>query len=140
MAAIIFFIVLTLACGTDILANNLHIAFERLIEILQFGVFVGPVVGFTLAYYACIHLQRTGAHPIQRPVGGIIYRTAEGGYHTVGDVHDGDHAGGDHAGSDHALGHSAVEETANGHGAAGDWPYSGRARRDGQSPEPVVGD
>ena len=38
VAAIIFFSVLTIACATDILANNFHIAFERLIEILQYCV------------------------------------------------------------------------------------------------------
>ena len=38
VAAIIFFSVLTLACATDLLANNFHIAFERLIEILQYSV------------------------------------------------------------------------------------------------------
>jgi ubiquinol-cytochrome c reductase cytochrome b subunit len=96
VAAIIFFSDLTLATGTDLLANDLHIAFERLIEILQYGAFVGPIVGFLIAYRTCIALKRTGAHPIQRPVGGVIYRTAEGGYHTVGDVHGNGH--GDHAG------------------------------------------
>ncbi len=45
VAGIIFFTVETLACATDLLANNLHIAFERLIEILQIGVLVGPIVG-----------------------------------------------------------------------------------------------
>ncbi|HWE55128.1 MAG TPA: cytochrome bc complex cytochrome b subunit [Acidimicrobiales bacterium] len=104
-AAVVFFIDLTMACGTDLLANNLHIAFERLIEILQWGAFVGPIVAFFLAYRTCLALQRTGTHPIQRPIGGIIYRTAEGGYHTVGDVHaaHGDHAGDNgHAGVAHA--------------------------------------
>jgi ubiquinol-cytochrome c reductase cytochrome b subunit len=96
VAAIILLTVLTLATGTDLLANDLHISFERLIEVLQYASFIGPIVGFLIAYRTCIALQRTDAHPIQRPVGGIIYRTAEGGYHTVGDVHGNGH--GDHAG------------------------------------------
>ena len=91
VAAIIFFTDLTLATSTDLLANDLHIGFERLIEILQYGAFIGPIVGFLFAYRACIALQRTDAHPILKPVGGIIYRTAEGGYHTVGDVHGNGH-------------------------------------------------
>ncbi len=93
VAAIIFFSVLTLACATDLLANNLHIAFERLIEILQYSALVGPVVGFLVAYKACQALQRSGAHPIQRPVGGIIIRTADGAYHTLAEHHGDGHGG-----------------------------------------------
>ena len=59
VAAIIFFSVLTLACATDLLANNFHIAFERLIEILQYSALIGPVVGFVVAYKACQALQRS---------------------------------------------------------------------------------
>ena len=100
VAAIMFFLDLTLACATDLLANDTHIAFERLIEILQYGVFVGPIVGFAIAYKACKALQRTDAHPIQKPVGGIIVRDALGAYHTLGDTHGGHNGHGDHAGED----------------------------------------
>ena len=127
VAALVFFIDATMACGTDLLANNLHIGFERLIEILQFGAILGPIIGFLFAYKTMQALARTDAHPIKRPLGGIIYRTAEGAYHTVGDVHahHGDHAGGDHAGGDHANGHGAAA----GNGAATE-----------TAPEPVGGD
>jgi hypothetical protein len=87
VAAIMFFLDLTLACATDLIANNTHIAFERLIEILQYGAIVGPILGFAIAYKACQALQRTDAHPIQKPVGGIIIRDAGGAYHTLGDIH-----------------------------------------------------
>jgi ubiquinol-cytochrome c reductase cytochrome b subunit len=104
VAAIIFFSVLTLACATDLIANNTHIAFERLIEILQIAALVGPVVGFAIGYKACKALQRTHAHPIQRPIGGIIVRHVDGSYHTLGDAHHGNgHAAEDgHAGDGHA--------------------------------------
>ena len=100
VAGIIFFLDLTLACATDLLANDTHIPFERMIEILQYGVFVGPIVGFAIAYKACKALQRTDAHPIQKPVGGIIIRDAVGAYHTLGDVHaaNGHEDGADHNG------------------------------------------
>ncbi|HVA75248.1 MAG TPA: cytochrome bc complex cytochrome b subunit [Acidimicrobiales bacterium] len=100
VAAIMFFLDLTLACATDLLANDTHIAFERLIEILQYGVFVGPIAGFAIAYKACKALQRSDAHPIQRPVGGIIVRDAAGAYHTLGDIHAAHNGHGDHAGED----------------------------------------
>ena len=112
VAGIIFFTVETLACATDLLANNLHIAFERLIEILQIAALVGPVVGFFIAYKTCKALLRTNAHPIQTPVGGVIIRTADGAYHTLGDVH---HAG---DGNGHVVDEPVVEEPAA--GAAGE--------------------
>jgi ubiquinol-cytochrome c reductase cytochrome b subunit len=111
VAAIIFFIDLTIACGTDILAHQLHVSFERLIEILQWGVIIGPLLGFAVAFRACVALQRTNAHPIQTPVGGVILRTPDGAYHTLGDVHhaaDNGHADGNgHVADD---GHAADEK------------------------------
>lgn len=93
VAAVIFFTILTAASGDDILAINLHIPFERVYEYLQYGLVAGPVIGFAIAYKACQALQRTDAHPIQRPLGGVIYRTKDGAYHTVGEHHGDDHAG-----------------------------------------------
>ena len=92
VAALIFFIDLTLASATDVIGTGLHISFELLIEILQYGSFIGPIVGLFVAYEVCLVLQRTAAHPIQRPVGGIIIRDAQGGYHTVGAPHEGNGA------------------------------------------------
>lgn len=146
VAGIIFFSVETLACGTDLLANNLHIGFERLIEILQIGAFVGPVVGFFIAYKACQALQRSGSHPIQRPVGGVIYRTAEGGYHTVGDVHHGDHGDGgdggdgDHAGGDHAGNGHEAHAGPGGAGGLGDEPVPAGSSGAAAPPAPSAGD
>ncbi len=97
VAALIFFIDTTLASATDLIGNGLQVSFELLIEILQYGSFVGPVIGGVVAYRTCILLQRTGAHPVQRPVGGIIVRDAHGAYHTLGaehDVHEGNGHGG----------------------------------------------
>ncbi|MHB1534740.1 MAG: cytochrome bc1 complex cytochrome b subunit [Acidimicrobiales bacterium] len=119
VAALLFFTDLTFASATDLLGNDFHISFERLIEILQYGSFVGPAVGAMVAYRVCKALQRTNAHPIQRPIGGIIVRDSTGAYHTLGDHH---HAhGADH--DDHATnGHHADAAVANGHrnGANGD--------------------
>jgi ubiquinol-cytochrome c reductase cytochrome b subunit len=120
VAAIIFFSVLTFACATDLLANNFHIAFERLIEILQYSALIGPVVGFIIAYKACQALQRRGSHPIQRPVGGIIIRTADGAYHTLAEHHGDGHAGG------------------NGHGEHRDGAEAGETGPD-EAPAPVGG-
>jgi ubiquinol-cytochrome c reductase cytochrome b subunit len=131
VAALTFFTDMTLACGTDLIGNDLHIGYERLIEILQYGAIVGPIIAGVFAYKACVALQRTNAHPIQKPIGGIIVRGTDGSYHTLGDDHHGgnghgenghgenghgdDHAGNGHANGDHRE--NAVT-TANGGEAA----------------------
>ncbi len=103
MAGLIFFIDLTLASATDVIGTGLHISFELLIEILQYGSFIGPIVGLFVAYEVCLVLQRTGAHPIQRPVGGIIIRDAQGGFHTVGAPHEGNGHGAHTNGHEEAV-------------------------------------
>ncbi|MGH9121059.1 MAG: hypothetical protein ACRDYC_03810 [Acidimicrobiales bacterium] len=111
VAAIAFFVDLTLASATDLLGNDLHIPFERLIEILQYGAFVGPLVAGVIAYKVCKSLLLTDAHPIKKPVGGVIYRTPEGAYHTVGAPLHG------HGAHEDANGQHGAHEDRNGHGA-----------------------
>jgi ubiquinol-cytochrome c reductase cytochrome b subunit len=89
VAALVFFADLTLASASDIIGNNLQMSFELLIEILQYGAIIGPIVGGFVAYRACLALQSSGAHPVQRPVGGVIMRDRRGGYHTVAASHNG---------------------------------------------------
>jgi len=122
VAALTFFADLTFGSATDLLGNNFHIAFERLIEILQYGAIVGPIVTGAVAYKACKALQRTDAHPIQRPIGGIIVRAVNGSYHTLGDDHGDGHEA---ASGEGAHGEAAAERVTvgagggDGDGAAG---------------------
>ena len=82
-------------------------------------------IGGVVAYRTCVLLKNTDAHPIQRPVGGIMTRDARGGYHTLGASHDG-HDGNGHEGNGHdghghdGNGHDegqALERAAGGHPA-----------------------
>jgi ubiquinol-cytochrome c reductase cytochrome b subunit len=127
VAALLFFFDLTLASATDLIGNALQMSFELLIEILQYGSFIGPIIGGVVAYRTCVLLKNTDAHPIQRPVGGIMTRDARGGYHTLGASHDG-HDGNGHEGNGHdghghghdGNGHDegqALERAAGGHPA-----------------------
>ncbi|HET9058900.1 MAG TPA: cytochrome b N-terminal domain-containing protein [Acidimicrobiales bacterium] len=103
VGALCFFADLTIASATDLIGNALSMSFELLIEILQYASFVAPIVGGLIAYRACILLQRTGTHPIQRPVGGIIVRDETGAYHTLGASHGhGEEANG-HGNAEEAL-------------------------------------
>jgi ubiquinol-cytochrome c reductase cytochrome b subunit len=117
VAAAIFFTDLTFATATDLIANDTHIGFERIIEVLQYGAIFGPIIGFVIAVKACQALQRAHSHPIQKPVGGVIIRSATGAYHTLGD----------HAhGNGHAADVAHAEDIASGNGhAAGDGAPAG---------------
>ena len=129
-AALAFFTDLTLASATDLLGNDFHMSFERLIEILQYGAFGGPLIVGLITYKTCKSLQRTKAHPIKRPVSGIIVRSVDGGYHTLGE---------DHGHGVHADGHDASHlVTANGAAANGDGANGGAG--DGQAGDGQAGD
>src|ERR1700722_5002428 len=91
VAALAFFTDLTFASATDLIATDIKVSFERLIEILQYGALIGPIVAGAIAYQVCLALNRTNAHPIQKPVGGIIVRDKTGAYHTFGDTHHNGH-------------------------------------------------
>jgi ubiquinol-cytochrome c reductase cytochrome b subunit len=145
VAALVFFADLTLASATDVLGNALQVSFELLIEILQYGAFIGPLVGGFVAYRACLLLQSSGAHPIQRPVGGIIVRDAHGGYHTLGAGHNGhvpegldasgrhDGAGGDGAGGDGPGGDGPGGEGPGADGPGADGPGADRSAVSGNA-------
>jgi ubiquinol-cytochrome c reductase cytochrome b subunit len=117
VAALFFFTDLTIASATDLIGNALQISFELLIEILQYGAFISPIVAGIVAYRVCVLLQRTGAHPIQRPVGGIVYRDALGGIHTLGAPHHEEALAGDGHGAEEA-GPAEVPPAAASHRAA----------------------
>ncbi|MCL2393615.1 MAG: cytochrome b, partial [Acidimicrobiaceae bacterium] len=124
--ALTFFTVLTFASGTDLLGNDTHIAFERLIEILQIAVFVGPIVVGLVAYRVCKSLQLRDSHPIMRPVGGIIVRHPDGSYHTLGDEHHGAAETNGHGENGH-VGEDGHVDGAEGDGHAADEPEAAPA-------------
>ena len=137
VGALFFFADLTVASATDLIGNALNISFELLIEILQYGSFVAPIVAGVVTYKVCNLLNAQNAHPIQRPVGGIIVRDARGAFHTLGaehahEAHDGDRHGngGDsgHGGEEAALEAAGLEAAgleAAGLEAAGGEPAGG---------------
>ena len=139
VAAIIFFLVLTIACADDILANDLHVPFERLIEILQYtrpdragGRLRDRLQGLSGP-------AGTNAHPIQRPIGGIIVRTSDGAYHTLAEITATATArrrprgrtdmGDDRAGAGVAYGHAGLSPRGCASAGVGAKATTGRRRR-----------
>jgi ubiquinol-cytochrome c reductase cytochrome b subunit len=141
-AALTFFIDLSLASATDLLGNNLRMSFEELIEILQYGSFIGPIIIGMVAYKVCVQLQRTDLQIIKKPVGGIIIRSADGAYHTLGAHHleHDEHAGNGHNGhSNGHNGHSNGHSHTNGHstGVASDGDGGGEVKGAGADAPPT---
>jgi ubiquinol-cytochrome c reductase cytochrome b subunit len=139
-AGLAFISVATIASADDLLANDFHISYERMLEICQALVILGPIIAAFTAYKACKALQRRDSHPIQKPIGGIIVRHANGSYHTLGDTHHAEHEGDGH-GNGHAAdevhagnGHSANGHDEDGHGAADeDGHREGNGHADGRA-------
>jgi ubiquinol-cytochrome c reductase cytochrome b subunit len=84
-ATLSFYTVLFLAGGTDILATTFGLSFEALLVTFQVSCLAVPLVAGTLTWRICKELSRQDAHPIGHPVGGMVVRTAQGGYEVVGE-------------------------------------------------------
>jgi len=56
--AIVFYVVLLLAGGNDIIASIFHLSINQITYALRALIFIGPVIGFVVAYRWCLSLQR----------------------------------------------------------------------------------
>ena len=82
-AALAFYTLLFLAGGNDILAVQFHVAPESITNTFRVLVIVLPVIVFRVTRKLCRDLRRGDSHPMQRPVGSRVRRTATGGYDEV---------------------------------------------------------
>jgi len=87
-AVIAFYTVLFLAGGNDILSSIFGIAPESVTNTFRILLVIGPVVAFTVTRSACLGLARSGAHPLEGPVGSRVRRTATGGYEDENEDHE----------------------------------------------------
>jgi ubiquinol-cytochrome c reductase cytochrome b subunit len=87
VATLSFYTVLFLAGGDDVLASTFGLSIQALVHTFQVCLLVVPVLVGLATWKICRELSSQNVHPIQQPVGGIIVRTADGGYELV-DGHD----------------------------------------------------
>jgi ubiquinol-cytochrome c reductase cytochrome b subunit len=78
--AIVFFTVLTVAGGNDLIASFFGVSVETVTRLLRVLVFVLPVLAYTVTYYLANELRRSGLHPIRGSRIDDVHRTATGGY------------------------------------------------------------
>jgi ubiquinol-cytochrome c reductase cytochrome b subunit len=82
-AAIVFFTVLTIAGGNDLIASFFGVSVETVTRMLRIGVFVLPLVTYAVTYWLCNELRRTGMHPIREAKVDDVHRTVTGGFETA---------------------------------------------------------
>ncbi len=82
VAALLLFVLLTLAAGNDVAAVILRIPLEETTNLLRIAVVVVPVVGALVTYRVCVGLRRRDAALRGRPRPGAIRleRNAAGGF------------------------------------------------------------
>ena len=83
VAGLLFFFILFLEGGNDIIAVLLYVPVELITRTLQVAIVVGPVVAWVVTYATCRSLKARGTHPARPGAGVIVIRTARGGYEAV---------------------------------------------------------
>lgn len=87
-ATLAFYGILLLAGGNDVLAGIFRIAPEDITLAFRVMIFVVPLTVFFVTRSVCRGLARDDLHPTEPPGGGLIARTATGGFEGV-DGHGG---------------------------------------------------
>jgi ubiquinol-cytochrome c reductase cytochrome b subunit len=82
-AGLVWFFIPFLAGGNDILAVLLHVPVETVTRILQYALWIAPVVTWLLAFWVCRWLRATHLHPATPTAGVRLRRTPSGGYETI---------------------------------------------------------
>ncbi|HYP22827.1 MAG TPA: cytochrome bc complex cytochrome b subunit [Actinomycetota bacterium] len=80
VAGLLYFGVLTIAGGNDVLALLFNVPVETMTVLLRYATFVLPVFGGLLAYRIASDLGSSGSHPFRRSRGVKLRRTESGGF------------------------------------------------------------
>jgi ubiquinol-cytochrome c reductase cytochrome b subunit len=78
VAALLVFVMLTVAGGNDVIALVFDVPLELMTDLLRIGLFVIPVLGFFVTFRICRELQRRTDGPRRGAV--HLRRTADGGF------------------------------------------------------------
>jgi ubiquinol-cytochrome c reductase cytochrome b subunit len=84
VAGLVFFVILTLAAGNDVMAVILRVSVEGTTRALQGLVVVAPVVAGIVTYNVCKELRRRERAAPDAPTVVELRRTADGGWEAVG--------------------------------------------------------
>ncbi|MBA3431838.1 MAG: ubiquinol-cytochrome c reductase cytochrome b subunit [Actinobacteria bacterium] len=80
VAALAFFVILTLEGGGDVLSVTFDIPVEAITNFFRVGILVGPAMAGMITYWICRNLNDTEMHPFRRQRGVRLRRTPAGGF------------------------------------------------------------
>ncbi|MFI0368990.1 cytochrome bc complex cytochrome b subunit [Actinomadura sp. 1N219] len=84
VAGVVFFGMLWLAGGNDVLAERFHISLFATTWFFRFAIILGPIIGYIVAYRICVGLQRrdlgVAAHGLET---GVIRMSPDGKFSEV---------------------------------------------------------
>jgi ubiquinol-cytochrome c reductase cytochrome b subunit len=81
---LLFFILLTLAGGHDVLAIMFNVPVVNITWFLRVALFVVPILGGLTTYKVCSELKSSGLYPFRRARGVRVRRNPEGGFEEAG--------------------------------------------------------
>jgi len=82
-AGLMVFFVMFLEGGNDIFGVLLNLPVETITRILQWGLFIAPVLTWLATFWVCRALRRSHVHPARVSSGVRLRRSADGGYETT---------------------------------------------------------
>jgi quinol-cytochrome oxidoreductase complex cytochrome b subunit len=83
VAALLVFVVATIAGSNDVIAVILNVPVETMTNVLRILIFLVPIVGFLLTWRICHELQRDEARTIEPAKRVVLRRTPDGGFEEI---------------------------------------------------------
>jgi ubiquinol-cytochrome c reductase cytochrome b subunit len=80
VAALTFFVILTVAGGNDIIASFFGVSVEAMTRILRIVILVVPLLAYAVTFYLMRELKRSDMHPVREAKILTVRRTPTGGY------------------------------------------------------------
>jgi ubiquinol-cytochrome c reductase cytochrome b subunit len=83
VAAVLVFVIATLAGGNDVAAVILDVEVETMTNVLRVAIFAVPLLGFLVTWRICHELRREKREVGEAPRRVVLRRTPEGGFEEV---------------------------------------------------------
>jgi ubiquinol-cytochrome c reductase cytochrome b subunit len=83
VAAVLVFVVATIAGGNDVVAVIFNVPVETMTNVLRVAIFVVPIIGFLVTWRICRELRSEELEPVEAPRRVVLRRTPQGGFEEI---------------------------------------------------------